>query len=319
LKLESCPLKLIYILSLILLACGGDGVSVIATRNFEFTYNVILPGIPKTAKEIDIWIPLPQSDDFQKIVDINIKSSVPYSIDKEPEFNNAFLAIHLNDDIPDSIKITLLIKVHRNIRGLSPQQDDEVKKYLGADELVPIDGQIAQEAKQVTKDMETTIQKVRAIYDNIVKTVSYDKSGTGWGRGDALYACNIRKGNCTDFHSLFMGMCRSIGIPARFVIGFPLPEKLREGEIPGYHCWAEFYIDGTGWIPVDASEAFKHPDKKEFFFGNLDPNRIQFTVGRDIQLQGNAHKLNYFIYPYCLLDGKPYAELNSSFYFRDIN
>ena len=32
----------------------------------------------------------------------------------------------------------------------------------------------------------------------------YDKSGIGWGRGDALYACDAKRGNCTDFHALLM-------------------------------------------------------------------------------------------------------------------
>ena len=321
----------ISILSLLLLISGGDDavkdtVNTKDSRNFEFTYRVSLQGIPKTAKELDIWMPLPQSDDFQEIMEINIESPVPYSIEREPKFNNEFLFIHIVKDIPNNLEITVNIKAHRNIRNGGAwvdQPGDNLKKYLEPDDLVPIDGQIAEEAREVTNGIEVDIQKVRAIYDHIVKTVSYDKSGTGWGRGDALYACSERRGNCTDFHSLFLGMCRSVGIPARFVIGFPLPtdrEKLNEIEIPGYHCWAEFYIEGVGWLPIDASEAFKHPDKKEFFFGNLDANRIQFTVGRDIQLQtkASAPTLNYFIYPYCILDGNPYFEVKSSFYFKDI-
>jgi len=54
-------------------------------------------------------------------------------------------------------------------------------------------------------------------------------------------------------------MMRSSNIPARFEIGFPLPEAKVEADIPGYHCWAEFYLQGTGWVPVDASEASKNP------------------------------------------------------------
>jgi hypothetical protein len=47
----------------------------------------------------------------------------------------------------------------------------------------------------------------------------------------------------------------------------PDPEGKREGDIPGYHCWAEFYLDGVGWVPVDASEASKFPAKRDYFFG----------------------------------------------------
>ena len=180
----------ISILSLLLLIPGGDDaiketVNTKGSRNFEFTYRVSLPDIPKTAKELEIWMPLPQSDDFQEIMEINIESPVPYSIKRESKFNNEFLFIHIDKDIPGNLEITVNIKAHRNIRnGGAPvyQREEDVKKYLEPDDLVPIDGQIAEEAREVTKGIEVDIQKVRAIYDHIVKTVSYDKSGTGWGR-----------------------------------------------------------------------------------------------------------------------------------------
>jgi hypothetical protein len=68
-----------------------------------------------------------------------------------------------------------------------------------------------------------------------------------------IYACEVGRGNCTDFHSLFIGLARAAGIPARFVMGFPLPVGQSEGGITGYHCWAEFYDEGLGWVPLDAS------------------------------------------------------------------
>src|SRR5206468_5382925 len=77
------------------------------------------------------------------------------------------------------------------------------------------------------------------------------------------------------------------------------------------------YLD-VSWIPVDASEAWKHQDKKDYFFGAHDDNRVQFTVGRDIRLDPpqQGAPLNYFIYPYGELDGKPLA-LASQFTFHD--
>ena len=82
------------------------------------------------------------------------------------------------------------------------------------------------------------------------------KFGDGWGKGDAVYACNSRYGNCTDYHSYFIGLARSIGIPARFAIGAAIPSERNDGGTDGYHCWAEFYADGKWW-PVDISEADK--------------------------------------------------------------
>jgi transglutaminase-like putative cysteine protease len=166
-----------------------------------------------------------------------------------------------------------------------------------------------------------TLDKARAIYDYVFTTMRYDKTGTGWGRGDVLYACDAKKGNCTDFHSLFIAMARSQGIPARFEIGFPLPPDKRSSEIAGYHCWAEFFDPQHGWIPVDISEAWKHPEKKDYFFGAHDANRVEFTMGRDLELspKQNGKALNYFVYPYVEVAGKEYPNVSTAFSFADVD
>jgi transglutaminase-like putative cysteine protease len=78
----------------------------------------------------------------------------------------------------------------------------------------------------------------------------------------------------------------------------------KSGTIPGYHCWAEFYSGGE-WVPVDASEAWKHPDRHDYYFGHLDADRVAFTSGRDLVLEPpqQGEPLNYLIYPYVEIDG----------------
>jgi transglutaminase-like putative cysteine protease len=149
--------------------------------------------------------------------------------------------------------------------------------------------------------------------------MKYDKTGTGWGHGDVMYACNAKKGNCTDFHSLFIAMARSRNIPSRFEIGFPIPADKHSGEIAGYHCWAEFFEPKHGWIPVDISEAWKHPEKKDYFFGAHDANRVQFSMGRDLELSPKQEgaPLNYFVYPYVEVEGKEYSNVSNDFSFAD--
>jgi hypothetical protein len=68
---------------------------------------------------------------------------------------------------------------------------------------------------------------------------------------------------------------------------------------------------------VDISEAIKHPDRRDYYFGRLDANRITFTTGRDIKLntRRGQQKLNYFIYPFVLVDGEPFAGATYSFAF----
>jgi len=99
-----------------------------------------------------------------------------------------------------------------------------------------------------------------------------------------------------------------------------LPENKDKGDIAGYHCWAEFYATKTGWIPVDISEAWKAKEKENYFFGSVDANRVQFSTGRDITLspKQDGPPLNYFIYPYVEVDGKPYDKLDKQFSFEEV-
>jgi transglutaminase-like putative cysteine protease len=162
----------------------------------------------------------------------------------------------------------------------------------------------------VTRNARTPLDKARAAYAYVLSTMRYDKpqgAKEGWGRGDIMWACDRKYGNCTDFHALFIGLLRASGIPARFSIGYSLPDG-EGGELAGYHCWADFYLDGVGWVPVDASEAWKHADRRDYFFGHHDANRVQVSTGRDLALPGmHGTPLNYGVYPYAEADGQAVA------------
>jgi transglutaminase-like putative cysteine protease len=155
---------------------------------------------------------------------------------------------------------------------------------------------------------EEPMARARAFYDIVDRHMKYDKpAGKPWGRGDAVWACDSRYGNCTDFHSLFISLARSYKIPAKFEMGFSIPEKQGKGEVQGYHCWAKFRPSERGWVAVDISEANKDPKMKDYYFGNLTADRVAVTTGRDIDLvpQQKGKALNYFIFPYAEVEGKP--------------
>ena len=327
---------LMCILVVLVIACvnrcliaGTSGQSDSEKRKIRFSYHMTVENIPPNSKYIEIWLPVPKSDHYQTISDVNISCDYPYTFQNEPEYDNLILAIKGNHKIPESVSVSMDFIVTRTGYSLSDKSissNEEVNpallaRYLLPDRLVPVSGIIAEETQKILNNDLNSMEKVRVIYDHVVSTMVYDKTGKGWGRGDAVYACNARKGNCTDFHSLFIGMSRAIGIPARFVIGFPIPEGEKQGEISGYHCWAEFYINGLGWIPVDASEASKHTEKHDFFFGGLDANRVQFTTGRDIRIKHNPEiePINYFIYPYVQINGKVHSDIECSFWFNDLS
>lgn len=300
------------------------------TRAFEFHYITRILAVPQGGK-LRLWIPVPQSDGQQEISDLTVKSTVPYQLHQEPEYHNryAYLEFTRPEVLPLEVRMDFKAKrrEHRVTLGakqehpVPPQErPEELARSLQPDRLVPLDGMIAQLVAQQTRGLQSPLEKAQAIYNYIVSTMRYDKSGQGWGQGDAIYACTARHGNCTDFHALLIGMMRAAGIPARFEIGFSLPPDQNSGEIPGYHCWAQFWLDGVGWVPVDASEAWKQPAKRDYFFGAHDQHRLLFSRGRDIRFNPaqQGKPLNYFIYPYAELDGKPFHEVEYAFSFRDL-
>jgi len=304
-----------------------------AERNFVFNYVVHVPATPGATRKLRLWMPMPQSDAYQRISELSVESTARHSVHKESEYHNEFLYFEADPDLAArgfnvKLQVTATRHEHRvdltgaSSRGKSAKpSQSELKRYLQPDRLVPITGQIDDLGQEQTKGLTDPLEKARAIYRYVVATMSYDKSGQGWGRGDAIYACTIKKGNCTDFHSLFIGMLRSQGIPARFEMGFSVPETPQAGKIGGYHCWAEFYLQDRGWVPVDASEAWKNPPLRDYFFGAHDANRIQFSMGRDLRLAPPqaGDPLNYSVYPYAELDGKPLEKIPVEFSFRDLS
>lgn len=298
------------------------------SRDFQFTQVIHVPALPAGHHELRIWIPLPFEDLYQYISQLRIVAPVPYKSLREAEYGDKYAYLTIDSSrvkTPCDIRMTFHAKriEHRvALTGATDMSDQSVvsfERFLQPDRLIPINGTIAEISRQQTDDVTLPVDKARKIYNYVIANMHYDHDGTGWGRGDAVWACTSKHGNCTDFHSLFIALARAASIPARFNIGFPLPSDQHESEITSYHCWAEFYLGGIGWVPVDASEAWKHPDKKDYFFGGIDVNRILFTQGRDITLvpPQKAGPLNYSVYPYAELDGAPFNDLKNDYSFRD--
>ena len=301
-------------------------------RHFTFRYAFTVKNVTH-GERVRVWIPLAHSDAFQDVRVSAESGDLPLKQVRQSEYGNEVLYAETAKADKDEYKFSVDYDVVRHehvvlidgkpatasAKGHSAPKL-ELARFLEPDRLVPITGVPADLAAAQTKGATTQLEKAKDIYEYVFRTMRYDKTGTGWGHGDTLWACDSKHGNCTDFHSVFISMARSQKIPARFQIGFPLPADKTSAEIPGYHCWAEFYINSIGWIPVDISEAWKHQEKHDYFFGAHDVNRIQFTEGRDLKLTPaqEGPPLNYFIYPYVEVAGKEYPNVSIAFSFADM-
>jgi transglutaminase-like putative cysteine protease len=301
-------------------------------RTFRFTYNFSVKEIPSGTKRVRVWVPVPQSDQHQTVRVLAVKAPVRTRMTQEPEYRNRMMYAEIQNPGASELKFTLEYKITRReysrgdfarLEGADQKPGivpASMNRLIAPDTLIPTDGKIRELAVQVTGSQSGAVAKAKAAYDYLFTNMRYDKTGTGWGRGDAVWACDAKRGNCTDFHSPFIGILRADGIPARFDIGFPLPENKERGDIAGYHCWAEFYARKTGWVPVDISEAWKAQEKRDYFFGSVDTDRVQFSTGRDVTLspKQDGPALNYFIYPYVEVDGKAYEKLDKLFSFAEV-
>ena len=293
-------------------------------RTFTVTYTAHVTNLPRAAKHVHIWVPLATTRDGQEVLTRTVRSPVPYTIAQEAEYGNDVLHLTLEAPLPSAVDVVVDYRV--TVRGRRVDQDhpssavtvEPLERDLQPDALVVLDDKIRAMTHEATVGYATDLERAKGIYSYVIDFMRYDKTVPGWGRGDAQRACELAAGNCTDFHSLFIAMARAAGIPARFKIGMTIPHA-DAGLISGYHCWAEFHTDELGWVPVDASEAWKDPTKRAYYFGTVDPDKLLISVGRDLRLvpPQQGPPVNLWIAPYVEVDGRPFDGVETQFKFRN--
>lgn len=282
---------------------------------FEFIYRVELPEI---RREASMWIPMPVSDNYQTIDIISTTIPVDYKLLKDNKFNNNIMYFKLDTGQSNKhIEITYAVK--RKEKGPIEEVAPAQGKHLENNLLMPVGGRFTDIAKDAVKGRDASdLIKARALYDYVIDNMKYMKFGN-YGRGDSNYACDVKTGNCTEFHSYFISLARSLGIPARFAVGASIPSDRNEGGIDGYHCWAEFYADGKWW-PIDISEANKYSALATYYFGHHPANRIEFSQGRDLQVvPGPASgPINFLAYPILEINGKETTTITTFSFKRPV-
>lgn len=293
-------------------------------RTFQFTYAATVTDL-KPGQTARIWLPVPPSNDDQKVEIVQQDLPVKGQLQTERRDGNRMLYLEAKADDKGTLPLRLVYRVQRReLKGdRLPKSNDAAKDLahlLEANRRVPVTGkplELLKGKKVPTDEMEVA----RLLYDVVNEHLRYSKEGTGWGNGDSVWACENGRGNCTDFHSLFLSLSRAQHIPAKFEIGFVLPPRAEKGTIAGYHCWAKFHSRSGVWVPVDISEANKNPELRDYYFGNLTANRVAFSTGRDLRLvpRQAGPPLNFFIYPYVEVEGKehPQSKIERRFSFRD--
>lgn len=287
------------------------------------TFN-IRPNVLKNSKEAKLWMPYPLSSEYQTISNVRIKGNYDVSgVYKDPRSGAVFYyaewkAIKAQPFLIMSFHVDLKSRNMGTLKDSKGPVPAIVKKYLEPTRGVPTK-EFKDIAKTITSGKRGILQKARAVYDWTVENTFRDPKVKGCGLALPGRTLNEHKGGgkCADISAVYVSLARAAGVPARDVYGLRLADP-ESGNITGsFHCWAEFYLPGTGWVPVDPADVrkvmlfnkltLKDADKwREFFWGGDDLFRIVLEKdarGVTFQPKQNGKAINYFMYPFAQVDG----------------
>jgi transglutaminase-like putative cysteine protease len=197
--------------------------------------------------------------------------------------------------------------------------------FTAPTEYIPTDGLVRKTAQGIVKGARSDVDKARAIYEWVVENTFRDPKvrGCGWGDIKTMLETGNLGGKCGDLNALFVGLARSVGVPARDVYGLRVAPSQHGYRSLGIgtpsatraqHCRAEFFAEGRGWVPVDPADvrkvALEEPPGKlalgdgkvaaarKRLFGSWEMNWLAYNMGHDIALpHSKGSKLPYLMYP----------------------
>ena len=317
-------------------------------KSFALTMRL---NIPDTERDTRVWLPLPNSiDNYQQTLDTRWSGTAAKAeIFRDVMYNAPTLYAQWTSPGPRELVVTSQIKtidranVPTNVANADvPVNPPDVRRFLAPTKHIPTDGVVFTTAKEATQGASGSVEQARAIYDWVVDNSFRDPKVKGCGRGDikGMLETGNLGGKCADINSLFVGLCRAVGIPARENFGIRVGASQRfkslgkVGDVTGaQHCRAEFYVHGLGWVPVDPADVRKVvlEEKlelndpavqkiREQLFGTWEMNWVEFNNARDFILNpvSAISPINFLMYPRAEVGGVPRDELDAKSFVYQI-
>lgn len=311
-------------------------------NGFRLSYHVTLPN---TGKKARLWLPLPDSTDTKYQITLgNIWDGTNQigQFNKLKNSNSPVFYAEWNQPGERHLTVSSIVKTSHHFTDLNRATNESkytpstIKPFLNATRLLPLDGIVRQTAINITSEHGATssIEKARAIYNWVITNTDHDSNLSGRGSGDIKFILEnkLMSGKCVDINSLFVGLCRASGIPARIQYGIRLneselhPSLSRLNDVTqSQHSRSEFYVNHIGWIPVNPADVNKviklenlahdHPsinNLQKKFFGTWEMNWASFNYLNDVELTPTSavRKLPYFMFPHAEIDGQALDSLD---------
>jgi transglutaminase-like putative cysteine protease len=289
-------------------------------RRFEIAYRVKLKSEAAPAR---LWLPVPQDAlDYQRVIELSWRSPVAAGVVWEEASRAPIVsAAWLDPTTPREIEVTARVATRDRLGFYPDASHDELALYLRPTASSPTDGIVLAKAREIVGARTAPLDKARAIYDWIVDNTFRRAETRGCGLGNIAFMLEVGDmgGKCADINSLYVGLARAAGLPARDFFGIRVAESDvskslgKSGEITkAQHCRAEVFIDGKGWLPVDPADVRKvvleekaalDSDKvkalRERLFGSWEMNWVGFNYARDFTMPGQKDgPIGFLMYPY---------------------
>ncbi len=297
-------------------------IGVSSWSSFDASY-VVRVTPPPNAHKVRARIPLPSSDQFQIVSQLQLKAPAAVGIRKESKSGDRYADLTVDTSrIHGPFEIRVMFRVYRSERRpnlaaatVGPASyPNDVAEFLQMD-APAVGGQVlTQLARAQTENLSDPLQKARGIYDFVISRRA-ESDSAGQNSAEDVTACHSHVPDCADANTLFVAMTRAVGIPSRLQIGFVLPQGQKEGTVARARSWAEFFVTGIGWVPVDASE--NDPESRSF--GDLDGHRVMISAAPGLDsYASDTGLLSALAYPSVVIDGVSCAnDSTADFFFHE--
>src|SRR5271155_1557186 len=194
----------------------GSLAAPLGWRQFEITYRLTLQSQKVPAR---VWVPVPQDAlDYQRVIDLTWRSPVAASVLWEPSSRAPIISADwLDPSTPREIEITARVAT-RDRSGYYPDASkNELAEYLHPTSSSPTEGIVLSKAREIVDVRTAPLDKARAIYDWIVDNTFRRAETRGCGLGNVAFMLRSGDmgGKCADINSLYVGLARAAGLPAR--------------------------------------------------------------------------------------------------------
>ncbi|MDD1762435.1 MAG: transglutaminase domain-containing protein [Methanothrix sp.] len=249
---------------------------------------------------------------YQKVISMEFDSQ--YAESFSDAYGNRYAKFKYMTDLSPGSRISIQIKYQVEVMGqyfdLSQHKGMLLNDFTNEERYIESDAKlIIDHAKRLAQDKSSICEKSEAFYNFVADNMRY----AGYDPNDmgALMALKYLSGDCVEYSDLLVALNRAVGIPARTVDG--LTGCTDQGYDAGNnkHCWLEVHFPGIGWVPVDPTWG-RYPQDRATYFGNMTPDHIVVTRGRNLIPLNPLPNTNnhYYAYRYWW-NGKIKAELKS--------